>query len=447
MTPHLPSRRDLLKSGFRLATTIGGAAGLGHLARISARAQSGSTDYKALVCVFLFGGNDSNNMVIPMTGSAASNYSAIRGNLAITNPLALGGTGYGLHPNMTAVANLFAQGNAAVAFNIGTLCAPLTRDQYLSGSVKTPVNLFSHGDQQQEWQTAAPLENLTTGWGGRIADIYPQASSQPFPCGVSTAGNSALLVGQSSEPVTVTAGGSALLGLDGTPLSVARATALQQILKLDSGVTLVQAASGTIGEALQTGAAITNAVDQSPLPVTFPASDLGGQLAQVAKIIRSRSNLGVSRQIFFTSMGGFDTHSAQFYVHGLLLQQLSDAIGAFYTALADSSIAAANQVTLFTESEFSRNLQPNTNLGTDHAWGGHHLVIGNAVRGGLYGQFPTLALGGPSDAQTHGGWIPTTSLDQYGATLASWFGVTNPLQVFPNLANFDASTYNLGFLG
>ncbi len=445
MTHNMFSRRALLRTGFKVASTVGAAAGLGHLGKISAFAQNAESDYKALVCVFLFGGNDSNNLVIPMSGQAASQYTTLRANLAIKNPLALGSTGYGLHPSMTALENLYSKGNVALNFNVGTLVTPLTRSQYQNGSGKAPANLFSHADQQQEWQTAAPLENLTTGWGGRVADLFPPANAQSCATGISVAGNSTLLVGQNSRQASISGDGFGLLG-DSSAATTARDAALQQIFKLDSGVTLVQASGNVLQGAIEMAALVKNAVSTTALPVSFPSTSLGQQLAQVAQLIRARTQLGAKRQIFFASLGGFDTHTDQLNSQTALYQQLSDAIAAFSTAMSDSTISAANAVTLFTESEFSRTFQPNTNGGTDHAWGGHHIVVGGAVKGGLYGQFPTLALGGVSDSESRGNWIPTTSLDQYGATLAQWFGVSNLLEVFPNLSNFNPSEYNLGFV-
>ena len=430
-----------------MATTVGTAAAFGHLGKISAWAQNASSDYKALVCVFLFGGNDSNNMVVPMSGQASTQYANVRGSLALNNPLVLGSTGYGFHPNMTSLASLFNKNqNVAVAFNVGTLVAPITRAQFQSGSVQSPANLFSHADQQQEWQSAAPLENLTTGWGGRIADLYPPASVQCLPTAISMSGNATLLLGQSSSAATLGGDGFGLMGDDGSPAAGARDAALQQIFKLDSGVTLVQTAGSILQQGIEMANLVHAAVSTAPLPVTFPQTSLGQQLAQVAQIIRSRTALGAKRQIFFTSLGGFDTHTGQIGAQASLLQQLSDAMSVFCTALSDSSIAAADSVTLFTESEFNRTFQPNTNTGTDHAWGGHHLIMGGAVKGGVYGQFPSLVLGGDSDSSARGNWIPTTSLDQYGATLARWFGVENVQSVFPNLSNFDPMTYDLGFL-
>jgi uncharacterized protein (DUF1501 family) len=278
-----------------------------------------------------------------------------------------------------------------------------------------------------------------------VADLFPPANAQSCATGISVAGNSTLLVGQNSRQASISGDGFGLLG-DSSAATTARDAALQQIFKLDSGVTLVQASGNVLQGAIEMAALVKNAVSTTALPVSFPSTSLGQQLAQVAQLIRARTQLGAKRQIFFASLGGFDTHTDQLNSQTALYQQLSDAIAAFSTAMSDSTISAANAVTLFTESEFSRTFQPNTNGGTDHAWGGHHIVVGGAVKGGLYGQFPTLALGGVSDSESRGNWIPTTSLDQYGATLAQWFGVSNLLEVFPNLSNFNPSEYNLGFV-
>ena len=459
----LPSRRELLRSGFRVATTVGTAAAFGQLGRVAALAQTTTTpSYQALVCIFLFGGNDANNMVIPMvdsqTNGNATIYKNTRGSLGVSGALALGGTGYGLHPNMTALQGLFNQStnHVAVVFNVGTLISPISsRSEYLAGKYASPSNLYSHSDQQLEWQTASPLEKVTSGWGGRLADSYATCtscatSSINFPVGVSVAGNSTLLVGQSTQQASLDTSGFTLLGSGGaTPNS--RDVALQQVLKLNSGLTLLQSTDGILGSAIEVANLIQSATGSgATLPVTFPDTSLGQQLAEVASLIKVRSALGASRQIFFASLGGFDTHTAETGTQAPLLQQLSDAVVALYQALADPTIQAANLVTVFTESEFNRTFQPNSNGGTDHAWGGHHFVVGGAVKGGLYGTFPNLTLGGPSDADSdnRGLWFPTTGLDQYGATLANWFGVPSPsslTSVFPNLVNFGTNQ-TLGFV-
>lgn len=445
----LPTRRDLLRTGVKLASAIGTAGAFGHLGRMSAFAQT-PTDYKALVCVFLFGGNDSNNMVIPVSGPNATNYLNARGALAIRNSVALGSTGYGLHPSLGGIAGLFnsqtaGANQAAVVFNVGTLVQNITRAQYQSGAKPVPKNLFSHSDQTSEWQTAAPLQNLTTGWGGRISDILP-SGSQSFPEGVGLNGNAQFLVGAGGPQASLTNGIFGLPGEDGSDVTAARDAALQQLFTLDTGLTLVQAANGVLKAAVDVAGLVNSAANGGgALPVVFPNTGIGQQLAQAARLIRARAALGVTRQIFFASIGGFDTHSDELNTQAQLLTDVNNAIVAFESAMADTTIAAADKVTLFTESEFNRTFQPNSNGGTDHAWGGHHLVVGAAVKNGLYGTFPTLIAGGPDDAEGRGNWIPQVALDQYGATLANWFGVGALTSVFPNLTNFGANQ-TLNFL-
>jgi uncharacterized protein (DUF1501 family) len=305
------------------------------------------------------------------------------------------------------------------------------------------VNLFSHTDQQQEWQLCDALEKLSTGWGGRAIDLFEPATPPSFPLAVSVNGSNSFLVGIETKPTCIGTSSFALPGEDGSSSTAIRDGSLQQLLSLSSGAALVQAANSTI----QSAVALTQqikALNTKTTAVPFPATPLGSQLREIAQIIRGRNQFGVNRQVFFASLGGFDTHTYQIATHNSLLQQLNDAMVAFHTAMADSSIAAADQVTLFTQSEFGRTLQPNTNGGTDHAWGSHHLVLGGAVRSGVYGQFPDLTVGGDLDCGFRGNWIPTTALDQYAATLASWFGVSNPESIFTNLPAF--SQPNLGFL-
>ena len=448
----LPTRRELLRRGLRMASTIGAAGAFGHLGRMSALAQTPPTDYKALVCVFMFGGNDANNMVIPVSGSNATNYKNVRGNLAINNPINLGATGYGLHPNLAGLAGLFntpsqtvAANTMAVVFNVGTLVQPIDRAAYQNGSKMVPKNLYSHSDQTSEWQTASPLQNFTTGWGGRISDVLPSGAAG-FPEGVGLNGGAQFLNGLNGAPASLSGVTFGLPGEDNSAATIARDAALQQIFTLDTGLTLVQAANGILKAGIDVAALVNSAANGGgALPVAFPNTSLGNQLAQAARLIRAHSALGVTRQIFFASIGGFDTHSDQLNTQANLFNELNAAILAFENAMADPTIATADKVTLFTESEFSRTFQPNSNGGTDHAWGSHHMVFGAAVKNGLYGKFPTLVTGLGDDAEGRGNWIPQVALDQYGATLANWFGVSALTTVFPNLLNFGANQ-TLSFL-
>ena len=238
-----------------------------------------------------------------------------------------------------------------------------------------------------------------------------------------------------------------LQGFDSSAAGQARFLATQQLLTLDTGISLVQATSAVTNQSVQQGVVLANALKAiAPLQTVFPKTGLGNQLKQVAQVIAARGALGVTRQIFFCSLGGFDTHSDQLATQISLYQQLSQGMSAFYSATTE--LGVASNVTTFTLSEFSRTYQPGSNGGTDHAWGGHQMILGGAVQGNqIYGTMPTLALGGPDDTGNNGRWIPTTSVDQYAATLAKWFGVADAdmPSIFPNLANF--TTANLGFLG
>jgi uncharacterized protein (DUF1501 family) len=264
----------------------------------------------------------------------------------------------------------------------------------------------------------------------------------------SVAGNSLLGTGATSQPVAIAPGGSLqLTGFGASAASQARWSALNNLLKLDSGVSLAQAANETLSNSIGDAAALTSALAKgTALTTQFPDTALGKQLQQVAQVIQVASYLGMSRQIFFCSLGGFDTHTSELETHNTLYPELSQSIAAFYAATQE--LGVAQSVTTFTESDFSRTFQPTTGDGADHAWGSHHMVVGGAVQGGqIYGSFPTFELGGPSDTDTRGRWIPTTSVDQYGATLASWFGIPDAslATVFPNFANFGSQ--KIGFLG
>jgi uncharacterized protein (DUF1501 family) len=413
-----------------------------------------TSDYRALVCVFLFGGNDSNNTIIPMDTARFDQYTKLRLGLALgastLRPVqAADGSVYGFHPNMADVQNIFQSKKLAIVANVGTLLQPLTRAQYLANQSLAPSNLFSHSDQQMQWQTSISKGNSSTGWGGRLADQMSGLNpAGGLPTFISMAGNGILGSGDTQQPFAITPG--ATLGLSGfntTAGSVARQNSLQELLTLDTGAALIQEASQITIDALNDDALLSRALASAPpLTTVFPSNNsLATQLQQVAKLIQVRQQLGMTRQIFFCSLGGFDTHSAQLTDQGTLLLQLSAALGAFFAATQE--LGVDNSVVTFTESDFSRTFQPNTNGGTDHAWGSHQLVMGSAVHGGqIFGSFPQFALSGPDDAG-NGRWIPQFSVDQYGATLANWFGAL-PQQlgnVFPNLSAF--TTTNIGIFG
>jgi len=450
------TRRDFLAGS--------GALGVGGLAArllplsalpwpIAAGAQT-ADDYKALVCVFLFGGVDGNSVVVPNDATGYSQYAAVRTTSSGLNipqaqllPVqATGGASFGLHPDLLEIHPLFAQKKLAILANVGPLTAPTTKASY---TTLRPSNLFSHSDQQAQWQSAVSTGPSPTGWGGRIADALG-TSYGTFPVITSVAGATLFVSGNASSPLAVpTSGGLALQGYNTSAASSARMAALQSILAADEPNGYVKAAADVSRRAISISGTI-NPILTSTTSAAVPifaglTSSIAQQLLQVAKLIEARAQTGARRQVFFVSLGGFDTHNNELATLTNLLGDLSPAMRAFYDATVQ--LGVASQVTTFTLSDFGRTFQPASGGGTDHAWGNHHLVMGGAVRGGdLYGRYPTLALGGPDDAQSEGRWIPTTSVDQYGATLARWFGVTEPqlASIFPNLSRFP--TPDLGFL-
>jgi len=444
------SRRGFI----RIGTATVGTLALRPFGMLPALAQSGP-DYRALVCVFLLGGNDSNNTVIPMDDASYSAYQSIRGSLALTSSeitpvTSVSGAPYGFHSKLAEVASLFSSKELAVVANTGALVQPLTRSQYQNQQAAIPLNLFSHSDQQLAWQTSIAQGHSATGWAGRAADYVASQNmnSSGFPVFFSVAGNTLEGVGAQTQPVALAPGQSLQLsGFNSSSSAKARFGSVGSLLTTETGVSLVQAANDTLSHSMSDASALASALAKgTALKTTFPSTAIAAQLKQVAQIIQVQSYLGMRRQIFFCTLGGFDTHATELETHNNLYPQLSPALSAFYDATQE--LGMAQNVTTFTESDFSRTFQQTTTDGSDHAWGSHHLVLGGAVQGGqIYGKFPTFELGGPDDTDTRGRWIPSTSIDQYGATLSSWFGIPSSAlaTVFPNLANFPTS--NLGFLG
>jgi uncharacterized protein (DUF1501 family) len=448
------------------------AASLKRFGMINAFAQSAVSDYKALVCVFLNGGNDGNNMVIPYDDyNTAGGYNAVRGasQLAISqaslnqiSPISTGGRKFGLHPGMSELKALFDQQRLAVLCNVGTLTQPLTKTQYQTSPSKRPYQLFSHSDQVTQQQTSISDVPGDSGWAGRTSDAMLGINGNaPLPMIVSLAGTSLFTTGTLTRPLAISPAPTSLsqvLVLSSysfPPSTDARSRAFDQIRALDSEHNLIKASGDVLNQALVTSLALSNS-SSFEVTTTFPVTTLGNQLKQVARLIKAnqaQAALGLKRQIFFCSLGGFDHHSAQISGQNTLLTQVSQALKAFY----DETVAQglASEVTTFTLSDFGRTFQPAGTgaaaVGSDHAWGNHAFILGGAVRGGdFYGAYPTLALGGPDDTDSgsnpRGRWIPTTSIDQYGATLAAWFGLTSAQisTVFPFINRF--ATSNLGFL-
>ena len=433
-----------------------GAAGLATTAG-AAFAQAAPSDYKALVCVFLFGGIDGNSLLVPLGATGFGRYAAVRtesSGLQIPQaqwlPIQPAGnpTPYGLHPELAELQPLFASGKLALLANVGTLNEPTTRANY--GAAR-PDSLYSHSDQQSQWQSAVSEGPSSTGWGGRLADRVAQRNSASgFPVITSIAGTNLFVTGASTSPLALAAsGGLALAGFNGSAPSNARLAALQAILAADRENAYVSAASdiGTRAIALSgvVNPILTSNTSQVATLFAGQTASIAQQFLQVAKLIEARGQTGARRQVFFVSLGGFDTHTNELATLATLLGQLSPALRAFHDAT--TLLGVANQVTTFTLSDFGRTFMPASGAGSDHAWGNHHLILGGAVRGGaLYGRYPELVRGGPDDADTEGRWIPTTAVDQYGATLARWFGASEADlgAIFPNLGRFPVR--DLGFL-
>lgn len=444
----------------RHASALGAGAALAQLGMLSARAQVVASDYKALVCVFLYGGNDGNNTIVPIDSGGYAAYAGVRGPIALAQPSLLplvetdGAVRYGLHPSLggaTGLQGLWDGGELAIVGNVGTLVEPLTKAQYLSAGAAKPASLFSHIDQQHQWQASLSDSPSQTGWGGRLADQLASLNTgSSVPAMISTSGNNLFVTGRATQALTIpTSGSFGLRGFDNSTAGVARLAALRALLGADRGADLLDAAQDVMTGALQSSAVLNPILTTTTSPASgyFAGltSGIAKQLLAVAKVVEARASLGARRQVFLVSLGSFDTHTNELTTHETLFGALGTALKAFHDAMG--GIGAGSSVTSFTLSDFARTCKPNTNGGTDHAWGNHHFVAGGAVKGRqIYGTWPTLELGGPDDEGAEGRWIPTTAVDQYAATLASWFGVdaTGLAAVLPNLKSFAPAT--LGFV-
>jgi len=445
-------RREFLRRGAVLSAAGAAAPWALSLSAMGEAAAAGPVnDYKALVCVFLYGANDNGNTVVPYDATNHAAYTTIRAALATPRDqlLALNattglpsGTQMALAPQMSGMRAVFDAGRLGVLLNVGTLTTPTTLAQYNAKSVPLPPKLFSHNDQQSIWQSSL-AEGATSGWGGRLGDLFlNQNSTSTFTC-MNVSGNAVYVSGQQAVQYQVSSSGA--VKLRATSGSTFGSTAISQALQ-----NLTQATSSHLFEAehtrimkraVEAEAQLSSALAAAPTLITGfnAANSLATQLQMVARTISARTALGAKRQVFFVSIGGFDLHDNLVTQHPGLLTSVSEALTSFDAALME--LGVAKQVTTFTASDFGRTLSSNGD-GSDHGWGSHHFVMGGAVAGGrFYGKLPAMAVNGPDDVG-QGRFLPTTSVDQLGATLATWFGVPAsdmPL-VFPNIGNFNQGT-------
>ncbi|MBL9202010.1 MAG: DUF1501 domain-containing protein [Opitutaceae bacterium] len=475
-TLSIPSRRDFLGSACCAAVgatgmlstlgslrLMGAAASTDQGPQTPSRGGAVASDFKALVCLFLNGGNDANNLIIP-TGSGHAAYQAARSNLTIPaasilpiTPRTSDGRTWGLHPSVGELRTLFNSGKAALIANAGTLVYPTTKTQYNARSVPLPPQLFSHSDQQVQWQHSVPDKPASTGWGGRLADLLSAFNtSDQISMSISIAGKNTFQIGNKIAQYAIGTGGATTLAgntstVNPTNLDGIRFRAQKDIFAMSQPGLFETAFGTTSGDAI-VSADLLNSILAAAGTVTtpFPNTTVGNQLRMVARLIAASGNLGLKRQIFFVQLGGWDTHAGQLTnsdpvtgAHANLLAQVSQGVNAFYNATIE--LGAANQVTTFTASDFGRTYRSNGD-GSDHGWGSHAFVVGGAVNGtDIYGKMPNLTINGPDDTGL-GRWIPTTSVDEYAATLASWFGVSasNLPVVLPNIGRFAKP--NLGFM-
>ena len=482
ITPSLHSRRAFLRRSGQLALTGTALPFALNLAAMGEAAAFDANDYKALVCVFFYGGNDYANTVVTYDDPSYNLYSTIRGGGAgqtaggialaksaltptLLNPTTAlpGGRQYALNPAMTGLSGLFNAGQAAVQLNVGPLVVPLTRAQYSSSDRRTyplPPKLFSHNDQQSIWQSSSP-EGSTTGWGGSLGDLALASNSTSLFTCINVTGNAVFLSGDSALSYQVSTNGAVPINAVKNNVygSAAVKAAMAQLVQQPRTHTLENEYNKVTARAVGAEGAITGGLANVNLATPFPTGNsLADQLKTVARLIGARSSLGTKRQVFLVSIGGFDLHDNLIANHPALLGKVSDAMTAFYNATVE--LGVASKVTAFTASDFGRTLSSNGD-GSDHGWGSHHFIVGGAVKGqAFYGSAPPVSVGSTTAAsdQQHvgqGRLLPTTSVDQYAATLARWFGVADSEMsgILPNLSRFGTAAgrpdypTNLGFMG
>ncbi len=462
------SRRQFLKASAGLGAVLGSRAplatslaGLAALSAQGAQAADLSGGYKALVCVFLNGGNDSHNWVVPTDAAGYATYSAARRELAwplakllpiaATNQAA--GRSFGMPEELAPLHKWYASGKAAVVANVGPLKRPVTRAEFQAG-LALPSKLFSHNDQASTWQSLSP-EGARSGWGGRMGDILMAANAYPVFTAVSATGNAVFLSGSSVTQYQVGVDGPVpVRGLDTSSIhgSNAAPAALARSLARSSGTDALQAeyvrvlqrgiSSNSLLQTALPGANV-QAIPATPIvlgtgtSITLNNDGLARQLRMVAQMIAAGQTLGMRRQVFMVSMGGFDTHANQMRDQPSLMARVAQSIDYFLSAMA--GMGMLNNVALFTASDFGRTLQSN-GAGCDHGWGSHHMVAGGMVAGGaIHGRFPDLALGS-ADEVGSGRLLPAISVSQLAAPMGRWLGLsaTELATVLPGLGNFDA---------
>lgn len=453
------SRRQFLELSAKLSVAGTAAPFALNLATIGAAAAQTAGDYKALVCVFMFGANDHNNTIIPYDVANYNAYNTARPGLTRTRaeilpltaqaPLAGANAGreFALAPEFASLKTIWDAGKMGIVANVGPLIVPTTKAQYTNLAVPLPPKLFSHNDQQSVWQASA-AEGALEGWGGRIGDLVAaQNSNTVFTCN-SVSGSAVFLAGKSTIAYQLsTSGSTAISGISGNLFGSSSASAALRNIITDGGSNIfTQDLAETTQRSINANTALSGALAAAPdlpLPASLSTSSLAAQLRLVARMIAVRGTLGAKRQVFFVSLGGFDTHDDQLTTQPGLHTQVSDAMAYFYNATV--TLGVANSVTSFTASDFGRTLTSNGD-GSDHGWGSHHFVMGGAVLGQrYYGTFPIMGINN-NDEVGSGRLLPSTSVDQYAATLARWFGVAQSdlSLVLPNIGNF--ATPNLGFL-